>query len=96
MTALHTLNASSDLQRIINEYIARCELILDKAFLGSNQSRREFPVWIMERFQKSEYPTLILHEDPVYVVGRYFGMLPLNIPPMIMERATKLARDQGW
>jgi hypothetical protein len=96
MTGLNTIDSSSDLRRLIAEYIARCELILDIAFLGSAESRRGFPIWIKERFQESEYPTLLLHDDPVYVVGRFFGMLPLNIPPNIMERATKLGKERGW
>jgi hypothetical protein len=53
-------------------------------------------VWLTERFQKSADPASLLHDDPLYVVGRYLGFSPLDIPPEIMERATKFARDEGW
>lgn len=96
MTTLNTVDNSSDLRHLISEYITRCDLILDRAFLGSAESRRGFRAWIEDRFQKSEYPTLLLHDDPVYVVGRFFGMQPLNIPPNIMERAANLGKDRGW
>jgi hypothetical protein len=77
-------------------YKRKCELILDHVFQRGYDTRQAMLVWLTERFSKSKDPVSLLHDDALYVVGRYLGFAPLDIPPEIMERATKFARDQGW
>jgi hypothetical protein len=98
MSDLHLLERSAaGLRKAEGAYKKKCTLILERVFdRHSVDTRQAMLGWLTERFQKTPDPTSLLHDDPLYVVGRYLGFSPLEIPPETMERATKMALDQGW
>lgn len=97
MSDLHLLNISAaGMKAAQAAYKQKCSLIMERAFQRSFDVRQSMLTWLTERFRKSADPASLLHEAPLYTVGRYLGFSPLDIPPEIQERATKLARDEGW
>jgi hypothetical protein len=97
MSDLHLLDTSdAGMKAAIAAYKRKCSLILERVFQRNYDTQQAMLVWLSERFQKAPDPASLLHDDPLYVVGRYLGFSPLDIPPEIMEGATRLARDQGW
>lgn len=87
---------SPEMARAIKKYIARCILIMDRAFGQNYNARVSFREWAEERFQKSEDPILLLHDDPIYFVARYLGIRPLEIDRSIIRKASDLAHENNW
>jgi hypothetical protein len=97
MSETHPLIAGSpETGRAIKKYIARCMLVMEHAFQQNFNKRAAFREWAEERFQKSEDPILLLHDDPVYFVARYLGIAPTNIDRSILGRASDLAHQKNW
>jgi len=77
-------------------YKKKCAVILERVLQRNYDTQQAMLTWLTERFKKSADPPSLLHDDPLYVVGRYLGFSPNDIPPEITERATKFARERGW
>lgn len=91
-----SLSHFSEIDLAIIKYVGRCDLLLDKAFLASERRRSEFRKWIGNRFQETVDPMLLLHDDPLYLVGRYLAMRPSQIEAAVVKRATQIAVDNHW
>jgi hypothetical protein len=87
---------SPEMARAIKRYIARCMLLFERAFQQNFDKGQAFREWAEERFQTSEDPAMLLHDDPVYFVARYLGIRPLEIDKSIISRATELAHERHW
>jgi hypothetical protein len=87
---------SAEMDTAVKRYIARCILLLDRAFGRNYEVRDAFTRWANEKFQKSEDPVLLLHENPLYFSARYLGIDPLAIDSAILQRAEDLAHKRGW
>ena len=100
---------TAELDRSIKKYIDRCEKLYERAFLGSDRHREDFKRWLESRFGGRPYPknleneglphndpVMLLHDDPLYTVARYFGMLPSQISEAIQQRAAKLESSRHW
>ncbi len=59
-------------------YKRKCTLILERMFLRPHV-RQPMLTWLTERFAKSPDPASLLHDDPLYVVGRYLGVSPTEV-----------------
>jgi hypothetical protein len=87
---------SAEMDRAVQKYIARCMLLMDRAFQQNYNKRVAFREWAEERFQKSEDPVLLLHDAPIYFVARYLGISPSDIDKTILRRATDIAHEKNW
>jgi hypothetical protein len=94
--SLTRANRSKELDVAITAYIGRCKLLLKDAFRRNLDERRTFRVWIVQKFDASDDPMILLHEDPFYMVARYLGIPALEIDSSITARATRIAHEQGW
>lgn len=94
MSGLHVLHIA-DLGSSIDEYIHRCDVLLEEAFFAGEGTREGFRSWVRQRFQ-SDDPVMLLHDAPLYVVCRYLGLQPTKIDPAIVDRAAKVAKSKGW
>jgi hypothetical protein len=97
MSETHPLVAGSpEMDRAIQKYIARCMLIIERAFGKNYNTRVSFREWAEERFKKSEDPVLLLHDDPLYFVARFLGIRPKDIDKSIVGKASDLAHEKNW
>jgi hypothetical protein len=87
---------SAEMEAAVKKYIARCILLLDGAFGQNYEVRDAFSRWANEKFQKSEDPVLLLHDNPLYFSARYLGIDPLDIDSAIIKKARDLAHERGW
>ena len=78
----------------VSEYIGRCEVILDHVFFA-HDAVREFRVWARRRFKKGDV-LVLLHDAPLDMVCRYLGKRPSQLSASELERATRVALENGW
>jgi hypothetical protein len=92
MTELLALQ-HDDIDAAIAEYIRRCDILLDKALFKTDEVRAEFREWISGRCRDGD-ALMLLHDAPLYVIGRYLGKHSLSAH--VIERATALSISMGW
>jgi hypothetical protein len=62
---------TAEMDTAVKRYIARCILLLPREL----EVREAFTRWANERFQKSEDPVLLLHENPLHFSARYLALM---------------------
>jgi hypothetical protein len=99
MSDLHYFRVDdpATVQREFAEFFRRCDLILAQVFDRREEIRTKFREWLEERIRNSDDPTLILHDEPLYVSARYIGAnLEYAHSPAIEKKYLDLARRFGW
>jgi hypothetical protein len=84
---------NDEIDSAIAEYIRRCDILLEKALFKPDEIRAEFREWISGRFRDGD-ALMLLHDAPLYVIGRYLGKQSLSAH--VVERATALSISMGW
>jgi hypothetical protein len=79
----------------IAEYIRRCDILMREALFVGDEDREKFREWITGRFASGD-ALLLLHDAPLYTIGRYLGKRLSQMPAHVVERATKIAIQNGW
>lgn len=96
MNDLHVLDDSRR-GSAIAIYLERCDLLLERAFQQNYEVRQAFKAWLEPRLrQEADVALALLHEEPVYLIGRYLGIPHTDISPEILARANKLAKRHHW
>lgn len=97
MKEVHVMTLSGNtLSRAVSAYIDRCILLLRQAFQKDTNIQQAFVVWLRDEFAETASPDVLLHDSPLYTVGRYLGIPKGQIDHEVIKRAAKIARDHHW
>lgn len=99
MSDAYFFDASSpqELQRRIDEFVRRCEIIERQIFRKNEPDVGVFRSWLNDLISKSENTFWILHEDPFYLVAEYNGADVRVIEnTKFASEYNELARNMGW
>lgn len=95
MSDLHVLDESRR-GSAVAVYLERCILLLEGAFMRPDD-KEKFETWMNAKLSRDSDTVLaLLHEEPLYVVGRFLGIPVDKISASVMARAKELARAHHW
>jgi hypothetical protein len=97
MNDLHVMSLTGDaLNRSISGYAEKCLLLLQRAFQKDTTVQQAFGAWIQDEFRETKSPDVLLHDPPLFTVGRFLSIPYHEIDQAIIKRAARVARDHHW
>lgn len=82
-------------EEAIAEYVRRCDILMRDVFFAADATRTKFREWLFVRFERGD-AVMLLHDAPLYTIGRYLGQKPSRMSTHVIEQATKISIQQGW
>jgi hypothetical protein len=82
-------------EEMIAEYVRRCDILMRDVFFASDAALMKFREWLFRRFERGD-AVMLLHDAPLYTIGRYIGKNPSQMSAHVIEHATQISIQNGW
>jgi hypothetical protein len=99
MSDLRTFDSDdkSEMSQRLDEFVARCELVISTVFQRNYNDRQIFAEWLRGLIAESENPFWILHDHPLYIIAEYLGIDTASVETgQFGAEYIRLAQRQNW